>query len=125
MDLPVGLVADLRMIEVRCDPPSSAFMPCDAPGVLHEWRSRRLMVRLVRLVLISCLVVHIVRLFSFNHLCPVTGVESIVTASAAVIRLPVRSCVELLCCCRCFLVWRLGYPKREILLHQLSLLKLL
>ena len=47
MDLPVGLVADLRMIEVTCDPPSSAFMPSDAPGVLHEWRSRRLMVRLV------------------------------------------------------------------------------
>ena len=47
MGLPVGLVADLRMIEVRCYPPSSAFMPSDAPGVVHEWRSWRLMVRLV------------------------------------------------------------------------------
>ena len=37
-------------------------MPRDDPGVLHEWRSWRLMVRLVRLVLISCLVVYIVRL---------------------------------------------------------------
>ena len=39
----------------------------DAPGVLHEWRSRRLMVRLVRLVLISCLVVYSVRLLYVSY----------------------------------------------------------
>ena len=59
-------------------------MLSDAPGVLHGWRSWRLTVRLVRLVLISYLVVHIVRLYFSHHLCIVTGVEPTVTASAAV-----------------------------------------
>jgi hypothetical protein len=56
---PSGPIADLRMIEVRCDPPSSVFMLADALGVLHGWRSWRLTVRPVRLVLISYLVVYV------------------------------------------------------------------